>query len=452
LKIEDRLTGDAGTPLDAGARAALEARKPLTYVCPPAAWAVAPVLSALGDAEAEGPRLVALAPDISDVLDLCRTIRPFPGFEPIHSVTGVARAARLLAAGAAKTLVVTVRDALRLAEMSRLRLGGVPTVALLWPEQMIAAGDEELIGTLLAEAADAQRLFFTSDASAVKDLTERHARRAPLVTASKPPEQPTLAARYVVTDSERRLGTIRAVLDTLNPASTLLWEPAVDRYERWSEFVEDPSVSVSETPEPGRAFELAIATELPSLEVLGRLASVAQSVVVLARASQVGYLNRIVRSPKSLHVEQAADRARTKAHQLRESVRHRIEQSDVSAELLALGPLFDEYDPAIVAAALARPTPTGTPTPAAAPVPEEAPMPAWVRIQVGVGKRDRVRPADIVGALLNGVGLAKDHVGKVDIREGYSIVEIRAEDGSRTLRALAGLKVRGKALGARVAN
>jgi len=42
-------------------------------------------------------------------------------------------------------------------------------------------------------------------------------------------------------------------------------------------------------------------------------------------------------------------------------------------------------------------------------------------------------------------------VGKVDIRDGFSIVEIRAEDATRTLRALAGLTVRGKKLAPRVA-
>jgi ATP-dependent RNA helicase DeaD len=284
----------------------------------------------------------------------------------------------------------------------------------------------------------------------VKDLAERHARRAPLVTATRVPEPPAVAARYVVTDGERRAATIRAVLDTLNPSSTLLWEPALDRYERWGEFVEDPSVAVMDAPPADRRFDLAIATELPSAEVLAGLAETADGVVVVLRASQLAYLQRIARAPRGLHVETTADRAREHAHQLRQHVRRRIAEGDVSPELLALGPLFDEYDPAVVAAALARTPPSVTATPAA-PAPEEAPLPAWVRIQVGLGKRDRVRPADLVGALLNGVGLPKDHVGKVDIRDGFSIVEIRAEDATRTLRALAGLTVRGKKLAPRVA-
>jgi ATP-dependent RNA helicase DeaD len=407
---------------------------------------VAPLLAALPGAEASDPRLVALAPEMGDVLDLARTLRPLPGFEPILPVTGIARAARLLAAGAVRTLAATPRDALKLTEMSRLKLASVPVVVLLWPELVLAAGDGALLDSLLAEAAGAQRLIVTSDDGPIASLLERHARRAPLAVFSRPPEQPQAAARFAVVDADRRVAAIRGILDTLNPASALLWEPAPDRYERWIEFAEDPAIIIADHPPADRRVDVAIATELPSAEVLAELGAGAAEVIVLVRATQVSYLQRIAKPLKSLLLAGAADRARERAHALRQSVRRRIEEGDVSSELLALGPLFDEYDPAIVAAALAR----GVAPPASAP--DEPEVPTWVRIQVTVGKRDRARPADLVGALLNGVGLPKDHVGKVDIRDGFSIVEVRAEDLQRVMRALAGLKVRGKSLGARIAN
>jgi ATP-dependent RNA helicase DeaD len=125
-------------------------------------------------------------------------------------------------------------------------------------------------------------------------------------------------------------------------------------------------------------------------------------------------------------------------------VRERIEQGDVWAELLALDPLFDEFDPSLVAAALARGAGMGPDAPAGmAPV-------AWVKLQVNLGRRDHLRPADLVGALLNGVGLPKDHVGKVEIKEGFSIVEVRAEDAERALHGLSGLTVRGRSVSARM--
>ena len=447
------MAGDAITSLDVGARAALEAGKPLIYVCPPAAWAAAAPLSALPDvAPAEGPRLVVIVPEIGDALDVARTFRPLPGFEPILPVSGIARAARLLAGGAVKTLAVTVRDAVRLAEMSRLKLGTTPVVALLWPELRVAAGDGALLDTLLAEATQAQRIIVTSDLEAVKDLTERHVRRAPLVVSSRPPASPVVPVRYVVTDGERRLSAIRGILDSLNPAATLLWEPSPDRYERWVEFAEDPTVTIADAAPADRKIDTIIAVELPAAELLSTFATITREIVVLVRASQLPYLRRIAAPLKHLALSGAADRAREQAFQLRQSVRARLQDADVSPELLALAPLFDEFEPALVAAALARGPAAAAPA-AAAPVEEsQAAMPAWVRIRVGVGTRDRVRPADLVGALLNGVGLQKDRVGKVDIKEGFSIIEVRAEDAPRTMKALVGLKVRGKPLGARVGN
>ena len=410
------------------------------------------MLSGIPEGDNDRPRLLVLLPDITDVLELASTLRPLPGFEPILPVTGLARAGRLLAAGAGRTILTTPRDAIRLAETSRLKLDRPPAIVLAWPE-LLDAGDTAVLDTVLAEAAEAQRIVLTSTPAAIKDLLERHARRAPVSTAAVVPEQPTVPARFMVVEGVERLApAIRAVLDSLNPAATLLWEPTADRFERWSEFGEDPSVVIADVPPEDRTFDVAIAARLPSAEVLARLRERAQDVIVLLRAAQIPYLQRIARPLRNLRVADAADRARERSQELRRALRRRIEDEDVSAELLALAPLFDEYDPAVVAAALAREARRPAAGAAAAAAEEPAGLTAWVRIQVTVGKRDKIRPADLVGALLNGVGLAKDHVGRIDIREGFSIIEIRADDAPRALRGLAGIVIRGKTLGARVAN
>ncbi len=437
---------ESAAPLDAGMRAALEAGKHVTYVCPPAAWAAAPLLSAIPDVTTDGPRIVAIAPEIGDVLDVAGTLRPLPGFEPILPVTGIARSARLLSAGAVKTLAVTPRDLTRLLETSKIKLGKVRTLVLLWPEFMLAAGETELIDTILAEAGDAQRIIVTSDPVATKDFVERHARRSPFATFSQPPEVPGATARYVVIEGERRIAAARGILDTLNPTSSLLWEPAPDRYERWHQFAEDPSVTVTHAAPTDRRVDVAIAVELPSAEILAQLNAVASDVIVLARGSQVPYLKKITRTLRSLRLPGVADRAGERAHQLRQSVRERLE-GDLSADLLAIAPLFDEFEPALVAAALAKGAGAPEPVVSAAPPPV-----AWVRIQLNVGKKDRTRPADIVGALLNGVGLPKDAVGKIELRDTSSIVEIKAEAAARAQRALSGLTIRGKSVTARVSN
>jgi ATP-dependent RNA helicase DeaD len=73
-----------------------------------------------------------------------------------------------------------------------------------------------------------------------------------------------------------------------------------------------------------------------------------------------------------------------------------------------------------------------------------------VHIHINSGKRDRIRTADVVGALLNAVGLPKDHIGRVDVRDSFSLIEVRAEVAERTLRGLEGVTLRGRAVSARV--
>ena len=81
---------------------------------------------------------------------------------------------------------------------------------------------------------------------------------------------------------------------------------------------------------------------------------------------------------------------------------------------------------------------------------EETELPTWVRIRIESGKRHRIRTGDVVGALLNAVGVPKNRVGKVEVRDGYSLVEVRAESADVAVRGLNGLMLRGNKLAARL--
>ena len=54
-----------------------------------------------------------------------------------------------------------------------------------------------------------------------------------------------------------------------------------------------------------------------------------------------------------------------------------------------------------------------------------------------------------MGALLNAVEIPKNRVGKVDVRDGYSLVEVRAEAADKAVKGLNGLLLRGNKLTAR---
>ncbi len=429
---------------DAGHRAALSGGKNLIYVCPPAGWAVVPLLQRLGETSDPGLTTLLLAPDPSDVVELASLAATVEPLRPVHAVTGLARAGRLLKAGAARTLVATPADALQLLARAQLKLEGLPRVLVMWPENHFALGAAEAIDTLLAECGGAQRLVVTADEEPLADFLERHARRAPVVAAGRLPEQPTGRVRYALVDPQRLAWAVRAALDSLNPAAALLWDPAPLASSRWTEYDDDPTVRVAADPGDQPA-EWAVALELPSAPALAALHEVGQNVLVLARPAQLPYLERLAESLTALRLPCEADRARDRAGTVRAELRSRIEGGQLVDNLAALAPLFDEYDPALVAAAALR---AGEPASAAEPATGE--IPTWAHVRLSAGRRDRLRTADVVGALLNAVGIPKDAIGRVDVRESFSVVEVRAAVAEQVLRGLDGITLRGRSVTARI--
>ncbi len=71
---------------------------------------------------------------------------------------------------------------------------------------------------------------------------------------------------------------------------------------------------------------------------------------------------------------------------------------------------------------------------------DRKPMAAY---RIEVGKRHRVEPRQIVGALANEGGLSREDFGKIDIRPAFSIVELPADLPAETLQALGETRISG---------
>jgi ATP-dependent RNA helicase DeaD len=427
---------------DAAQRATLAAGKPLIYVCPPAGWALPPLFDLLPQADGPGLQTLLLAPEISDVLDVATGLGFLGQLRPLHAATGLARTARLLAAGSVRALAATPPDALDLMRRSALKLDTLRHIAVIWPEGSLILGQSGALDTLLTEAKAAHRLIVTANDASIVDFLERHARRAPVVVAARAPEMASSALRYALVAGGNRWGTIRAALDVLNPASALVWDAHPLRAGQLAELARDPSVRVASEPGEARV-ALAIAADLPSAEMLASLRAIADDVLVLVRASQLSYLGKLASPLRPLRLDVEPDRARERAFQLRTLLRERIAAGALDAELMALEPLLDEHDAATVAAAALA----ALKLPPAVPADQPA---GWVRIHVSVGKKDRVGPSDIVGALLHGAGLTKDQVGKVDLRDAFCLVEVTASEVNRAMQGLNGTTIRGKRAQARL--
>ncbi len=125
-----------------------------------------------------------------------------------------------------------------------------------------------------------------------------------------------------------------------------------------------------------------------------------------------------------------------------------VEREELPAYLAAMAPLFRRRAPEELAAAAllllqekVAEAPTAAPTAGAGLVP-----PAWVRLYVSLGEKDRAGPGDLLGAITGEAGIEGSRVGKIEIRDSFSIVEVETAVADRVIKALNGVTVRGRAL------
>ena len=399
----------------ADARAALERGRPVVLIRPPAVQQARDLWEILSLPSQAGPTALIVTADDDTAAEWAAAA---PAGLRVHAVTGFARTSRVLTDQPTQVLAGAAKDLATLVERSALKLEQITSVVLAWPEALVSGAAAAPLDTLLGEARDAHRIILSWNPTLLGDFLERHARRA-LVIGSLPvdenarPLPPACRARYAIVPSFRRSIAAREALDLLNA-------------------------------------DVALCTDLPTRDELAALARLGKGEpVVFISASQLPYL-RSIATLTPLGLPSGADRARDRSEVLRERITRRLTTGDVDAELALLGPLFERFDPAEVAAALLaiqREEDRGTRDEAPPPVPAES---GRVKVFVNLGKKDRATAKDLVGALIREVGVPKADIGRIEVRETFSLVEMASDAAERAVRGLAGVMIRGRRVVARL--
>lgn len=133
-----------------------------------------------------------------------------------------------------------------------------------------------------------------------------------------------------------------------------------------------------------------------------------------------------------------------------------IEREDLAPYLALLEPLVRTYSAVEVAAALAallRKAERAGGGHAQAPVPggearasEGRRPPAWTRLFLSVGKRDGVQAGDVLGAVTGEAGVAGREVGRIEIHDAYTRIEVHDPVAGKVIRALNGTSIRGRSV------
>src|SRR5262245_31581205 len=381
----------------------------------------------------------------------------------VVAATSARRTARLLKlrpsqliAGAPDTLVELVRGA-------ALKLDTVKVVCIAWADELVARGELGDLETVMTEVPkEAARTVVTAELTpAVEETLERYARRARRVVAPTAETDLPVNVEYVTVSPHTRLNVLRRLLDELDPHSAMTFardgesEAQVrDLFRALGYGGPDAPVTVGLAAPPGT--DVVVLFDMPATrEELREAASAARRAIALVQPSQFASLRLLAAggSLTPITLPESGTRARDRDGRVRAELRAVLESGEFGRELLSLEPLLDRFDGIEIAAAALQllereraaraSAPAAKATPGGAPSREREVGPV-VRLFVNVGARDNVRPGDLVGAIANEAGITSNEVGKIDVRESHSVVEVAAAVADTVIQRVTGTPIRGR--------
>lgn len=361
----------------------------------------------------------------------------------VHLARGAARAMRQLRSDAIDVLVTAPETALTLVTRSALRMDTVSSILVAWPEQL---QDEESITPLMQDLPkEAQRIVYTSESGRAGNLVERYARKALTIDTAEAESTPAGPVRTVGVSWSGRIHVLAELIELLDPASLAVW--TVDRLHHetitLSLGAKQPEVQLVCGDAP--AAQTVIAFDLPTGVRLRQLVA-AGEVILLMPPGTERYVAGVAGPRRPVTLSPSLDAARSAEAARRSRIVEALEAGPLDRAILALAPLFERHDPTAVAAALYELW-LGSAPATPAPLPD---LPVTSKIYVGVGKRDGVGANDLVGVLTKELRVDRTKIGRIELRDAYSLVELPAREAEQLAAALNGVTIRRKRVTARV--
>lgn len=405
------------------------------------------------DDDALRPAALVLAPDTASAAAIAASAGRFAHGLPVR----VAAMVPGWRAEGAALLVVTPRQAMEAVAASRLKLDALLALVLDGAEALHQVNAEALESFTATVPKEAQRVVVGDPQGDVADFITRHARKAmtfPPVHADRR-EAPGLRAdfagpvQYAVVPASAMTAATASILDAAAAPASVLCRSAA-RAERVGRELASrghghvTTAGPDEVPDDGFVVSYG-----PPFDAASFAQRHAAGGAVITTSRELPHLRRIA-AEAGATLEPAALPA--PAHDDLDAFRDRIRDAacngDIEPQLLVLEPLLAEFSMAELAAAatlLARrqaPAATEPKTPAQGPPPGHT----FTRLFISAGDRDGVRAGDVLGAITGETGIAADLVGKIEINDTFSTVEVDQSVARQVIDALNGTTLRSRSL------
>lgn len=350
------------------------------------------------------------------------------------------RLTRLLRSDTVDLVLTSPDNAEALIRHATLKMESVDAVVLIWPERW---PDPDAITRLSTDLpAGAQRILITADPVAAGPLIERYSWRAAVADLLGPaPSGDPLQVRSTPVSWRGRLAALAELVEQLDPASCAVWTADTRHHDAIRAALAASGAAAEVTTSVPAPASLILAYDLPAPSVLGQLVAAGETVLLVPPGAEA-YVARLAPRRRPLHLPGALDRARSELETARRQVAGLLQGEPPSEGLLAIAPLLERYEAPVVAAALWQ---LWRARPADVPAVPVARPPSSVRLWIGAGKRDEVGQGDVMGALTRYAAVPREAIGKIEIRESFTLVEL----GSGVDAEAVAEKVTGRSIGKR---
>ncbi|MHB1073692.1 MAG: DbpA RNA binding domain-containing protein [Gemmatimonadaceae bacterium] len=417
-----------------------------------------PVIEKLDPASDE-VQLIAVTPDAETAVALASVAVRLGTGRGIRAVaaTGPGRAGRVLRAGHVQLVAGAPAELLALVQRAALKLENARSLLLAWVDELPPEGGQALEAFLGDFPKGAARtMVVASLGTAAESLAERYAWRARRVLPGEGQAAPTPLS-IVTTGESARGATLRRVLDALDPEKAGIFTRTDDGREEAAAVLAALGYGGTEAPvrligpaEAGPG-DIVVLYDLPesAAELRQAVSESRARVVALATPRQLASVRALASGGgvSPLVLPESATRARNHDAALRDELRGELALGAHSRELLALEPLLEEWDGVEIAAALLRILERER---ASRPAVSAGDAPKMGKLFVNLGTKDRARASDLVGALANELGIAREQIGKIDMRETFTLMEIGEAIAEEVAQRLSGITIKGRRIAARL--
>jgi ATP-dependent RNA helicase DeaD len=326
--------------------------------------------------------------------------------------------------------------------------------------------------------ADAQRIVTALPVTTgVADFVERHCKRALTWPAASPDSSGTRGSvRFRVTSDAKEPAALQLAEELLTGGGArhvLFFCRSDDRAADLGDYLTlhgyiagapgDASVPIwlgvdalaARSAAKGVEDVRVVSYDVPAdPDTLDRRHGIGADGVVMALGREVSHLRSLTKQIgyEPVPFPAPVSRKTSALDQLRASLERALENEDGAPYHTMLEPLFERFDPTEVAAAAVsllrevKPAAHAAPAPRQAAEPDTSDAPAWAKLFLGVGERDGLKPGDLVGAITGEAGVDGKQVGKIDIRESHTVVEVHDSVARRVIKALNGTTIKGRAV------